>query len=246
METTGFLDRSLGDNSLEDSGGDGIRPYQLYVPPGYSAQRSWPLIVFLHGAGEGGHDGLLQTEFQLGSAIRRHRELFDALVVFPQQQPSGYWRAQDLQMALTCVQQTCRDYCIDTSRISLCGVSSGAIGAWALASRNPQCFARLLIVGGLVGPAAFVPTEAAVVPAAEPDPHQWLARQLQHLPIWIHHGDVDPLYDVRDARRTVACLRALGAPVRYSEVPGFGHNVWDLAFYSEAVLRWLISPLDPQ
>jgi predicted peptidase len=233
METTGFLDRSL------EGGG---RPYQLYVPPGYSAQRRWPLILFLHGTGEGGHDGLLQTEFQLGSAIRRHRDLLEALVVFPQQEPSCYWQAQDLQMALDCVQQSCRDYCVDTSRISLCGVSSGAIGAWALAIRQPQRFARLLIVGGLVGPAPFVPADGAVVPAAQADPHQWLARQLQHLPIWIHHGDADPLYDVRDARRTVACLRALGAQVRYSEVPGFGHNVWDLAFYSETVLRWLLSP----
>lgn len=229
---SGFLDRT----TLR-----GGRPYQLYVPRHYTPDRRWPLVLFLHGAGEGGEDGLLQTEFQLGSAIRRHSTLFEALAVFPQQSPSHYWRGDDLAMALECLEMTDQDYAVDPERLSLCGVSSGAIGAWALAARNPRRFARLLIVSGLVGPAAFVPADGAVVPATESDPHRWLAARLQHLPIWIHHGDADPLYGVEDARRSVACLRALRSPVRYSELPGFGHNVWDTAFYSESVMRWLLS-----
>lgn len=229
--TSGFLDRL----SLR-----GQKPYQLYVPRHYTPERRWPLVLFLHGAGEGGDDGLLQTEFQLGSAIRRHSALFEALAVFPQQSPSHYWRGDDLAMALDCLEMTSQDYAVDPRRLSLCGVSSGAIGAWALAAQHPQRFARLLIVSGLVGPAAFVPPDGAVAPGGEADPHRWLATRLQHLPTWIHHGDADPLYAVEDARRTVACLRAVQAPVRYSELPGFGHNVWDTAFYSESVLRWLL------
>jgi predicted peptidase len=230
---TGFLDRISP---------TGSQPYQVYVPRHYSPDRRWPVVLFLHGAGEGGDDGLLQTEFQLGSAIRRHSDLFEALAVFPQQRPSCYWSGDDLSMALDCLEQTCREFNIDPARQSLCGVSSGAIGAWALASRHPHRIARLLIVSGLVGPASFVPADGAVVPAEESDPHRWLAQQLQRLPSWIHHGAADPLYAVEDARRTVACLRALQAPVRYSELPGFGHNVWDAAFYSEPVLRWLVAP----
>ena len=216
------------------------KPYQLYVPRHYSPDRRWPLVLFLHGAGEGGDDGLLPTEFQLGSAIRRHSSLFDGLALFPQQSPCHYWRGDDLAMALECLELTCQAYAVDRAQLSLCGVSSGAIGAWALAARDPHRFARLLIVSGLVGPAAFVHTDGAVVPAGEGDPHRWLAARLQHLPIWIHHGDADPLYAVEDARRTVACLRAVQAPVRYSELPGFGHNVWDTAFYSPSVLQWLL------
>ena len=235
--TTGFLDR------ISTPGGG---PYQVYVPRHYTPERRWPVVLFLHGAGEGGDDGLLQTEFQLGSAIRRHSDLFEAIAVFPQQRPCCTWRGDDLSMALNCLEQSRRDYSIDPARQSLCGVSSGAIGAWALAARHPQRFARLLIVSGLVGPAAFVPADGAVVPPDESDPHHWLAQRLGHLPIWIHHGDADPLYPVSDARRTVAGLRAHQAPVRYSELPGFGHNVWDTAFYNEDVLRWLLeSPLPP-
>jgi predicted peptidase len=228
---SGFLDRTtLG----------GARPYQLYVPRQYTPDRRWPVVLFLHGAGEGGEDGLLQTEFQLGSAIRRHSALFECLAVFPQQSPSRYWRADDLSMAMDCLELTCNEYPVDPDRVTLCGVSSGAIGAWALAARFPRRFSRLLIVSGLVGPTAFVPADGAVAPATERDPHLWLSTRLRSLPIWIHHGDADPLYPVEDARRTVGCLRDLQSPVRYSELPGFGHNVWDTAFYSESVIRWLL------
>jgi len=229
---TGFLDRTSTHAG---------KPYQVYVPRRYTPERPWPVVLFLHGAGEGGDDGLLQTEFQLGSAIRRHSDLFEALAVFPQQKPCNHWRGEDLAMALDCLEQTCRDYRLDPTRQSLCGVSSGAIGAWALAARHPQRFARLLIVSGLVGPAAFVPADGAVVQPDVIDPHRWLAERLRQLPIWVHHGAADPLYAVDDARLTVACLRAQQAPVRYSELPGFGHNVWDAAFYSEPVLRWLVA-----
>ncbi len=237
MGNTGFLDRP---------GGDGVRPHQLYVPRNYSADRRWPLILFLHGAGEGGEDGLLPTEFQLGSAIRRHPEVFPALVLFPQQAPNDYWRQRDLTMARVCLEQVCDDYSIDPGRISLCGVSSGATGAWALASRHPELFQALLIVGGLVAPNPAHPASEAVVPMGVADPHAWLAERLRRLPVWIHHGDGDPLCPVEDARCIATCLKRQGAAVRYSELPGFGHNVWDVAFYSAAVARWLLDPYRPE
>ena len=133
----------------------------------------------------------------------------------------------------------------DRRRLLLCGVSSGATGAWNLAVREPSRFAGLLIVGGLVGPSPAVPASEAVVSTEVEDPHRWLAQRLRQLPIWIHHGDGDPLFPVHDARRTAAALRAEGAAMRYSELPGFGHNVWDVAFYSEEVLRWLLKQKRP-
>lgn len=212
----------------------------MFIPRAYSPEREWPLILFLHGAGESGSDGLLQTEFQMGSAIRRHADLFEAVVVFPQQGRSNYWAQEDLQMAMACVEQTCQRWRIDRRRLMLCGVSSGATGVWSLAAREPLSFAALLVVGGMVGPSPAIPARDAVVPPVEAHPYAWLAARLRHLPIWIHHGDADPLVSVQDARFMVAALRLAGAAVRYSEWPGFGHNVWDGAFYSEEVLRWLL------
>ena len=248
---TGFLDQTISGVGLDapnTCSAGGLRcssPYQVYVPRGYSADREWPLVLFLHGAGEGGDDGLLPTEFQLGSAIRRHADLFEAIAVFPQQRPASYWSQADLAMAMVCLEQACRTWRIDRRRLLLCGVSSGATGAWNLAVREPSRFAGLLIVGGLVGPSPAVPASEAVVSAEVEDPHRWLAQRLRQLPIWIHHGDGDPLFPVHDARRTAAALRAEGATISYSELPGFGHNVWDTAFYSEEVLRWLLNQKRP-
>ena len=98
---------------------------------------------------------------------------------------------------------------------------------------------------GAMPPEPAVPASEAVVSAEVEDPHRWLAQRLRQLPIWIHHGDGDPLFPVHDARRTAAALRAEGAAMRYSELPGFGHNVWDVAFYSEEVLRWLLKQKRP-
>ena len=74
---TGFLDRAV-------TVGDAVYRYQVYVPLEFTPARQWPVILFLHGAGEVGTDGLLPTEVGLGSALRRYRARFPALVVFPQ------------------------------------------------------------------------------------------------------------------------------------------------------------------
>ncbi|MEB3276134.1 MAG: alpha/beta hydrolase-fold protein [Cyanobacteriota bacterium] len=249
MTTTGFLDQQLPSGAASVAGCRGVHPateartsdlFQIFVPRSYDPERSWPLVLFLHGAGEGGDDGLLQTEFQLGSAIRRHADLFEAIAVFPQQRPSAFWGHADLDLALRCLEQTCKSWNINQQGLLLCGVSSGATGAWALAARHPDRFAGLLVVSGMVGRTPAIPPEQAVVPPAVENPHRWLAQRLGPLPVWIHHGTADPLFPVQDARRIAVAMKQEGAPVRYSELPGFGHNVWDVAFYSEEVLGWLL------
>ncbi len=74
---TGFLDR------IVTVGGSTYR-YQVYVPQSYDQEASWPVILFLHGAGERGSDGIFQTEVGLGPAIRRRPDRYPAIVVFPQ------------------------------------------------------------------------------------------------------------------------------------------------------------------
>ena len=61
------------------------------------------------------------------------------------------------------------------------------------------------------------------------------------MPLWVFHGDDDPVFDVADAREVIAELQAVHAPVRYTELAGFGHDVWDIAYYSEEVAEWLFS-----
>ncbi len=74
---TGFLNRSVDYQGTD-------RLYQVYVPRQYTASSEWPVVLFLHGSGERGDDGLKQTQVGLGGAIRYDPERWPAIVVFPQ------------------------------------------------------------------------------------------------------------------------------------------------------------------
>ena len=236
--TTGFLTRSLPD-------GEDRRLYQVYVPSDYTPARRWPVILFLHGAGEGGRDGLLPTEYQLGSAIRRNAARFPGLVVFPQVQRKAGWSEADVGVAMDALASTEREFATDPDRVYLTGVSSGARAAWYTLYRHPRRFAAALVVCGLVRQplrnGVRAPDLYPVVPDADGDAVERLAQRLRTTPVWTFHGDADPVFPVQDARQVMAALAREGAPARYTELAGFGHDVWDVAYYSEKVADWLFA-----
>ncbi|MEZ5065956.1 MAG: PHB depolymerase family esterase [bacterium] len=233
---TGFLNRSL-------QSGDEIRNYQVYVPREYTPERRWPVILFLHGSGERGDDGILPTEIGIGTALRRHPDRWPAIVVFPQARPVSRWSGRDAEDALAALDATLREFSTDPDRVYLTGLSRGGAGAWYLAYRNPERFAAVLVACGRVrpadGPHEDVPDSDPVVPLADGDPFDALARRLSTLPIWIFHGDADPIIPVQEARGLAAALERVHAPARYTELPGVGHGSWDAAFDSEDAIRWL-------
>jgi predicted peptidase len=224
---------------------DAPRLYQVYVPSGYDPARAWPVILFLHGAGEGGRDALLPTEYQLGSAIRRHASAFPGLVVFPQlQRYQPLWTSEDVDYALDVLGAVREAYTCDPNRLYITGVSTGARATWHALYRHPELFAAALIVAGVVRPrrpdGTLVPDPDPVVPDVDGDPPRALARRLR-LPIWAFHGDDDPVFPVQDTRDVVAALTSAGVPVRYTELAAFGHDVWDVAYYSPEVAAWLFA-----
>src|SRR2546426_11108396 len=100
---TGFLDRSI-------TVGGRAYHYQVYVPADYQTKQSWPAILFLHGAGERGDDGLLQTNVGLGPAIRQNPSRYPAIVVFPQVPRDSQWVGAPADMAVAALQQTMRAF----------------------------------------------------------------------------------------------------------------------------------------
>jgi predicted peptidase len=236
---TGFLTRHV------DADGE-RRLYQVYVPSDYDPGRAWPAILFLHGAGEGGRDGLLPTEYQLGSAIRRDAKRYPGIVVFPQVATyKPRWTRCDVDHALTVLARVEADFAVDSDRVYITGVSTGAKAAWHALYRHPHRFAAALICCGLVRPTLrdgmLMPDPEPVVPETDGHPIIQLAERLRHLPVWTFHGSEDPVFPVQDARNIMRSLQKLGAPVRYTELAGFGHDVWDVAYYSPEVAAWLFS-----
>jgi predicted esterase/lysophospholipase L1-like esterase len=229
---TGFLDRSVTVD------GRAYR-YQIFVPASYSPSQRWPVILFLHGAGERGSDGYLQTQVGLPPAIRQNPARFPAIAVFPQATADSSWTGTLARVAVMALDQTTREYQTDPSRVYLTGLSMGGNGTWYVAYRNPKRFAAIAPICSWVSPQFW--KVDPVVPADSGEHFSALARQLRQMPIWIFHGEVDPAVPVDESRKAFAALQAAGAPVQYSEVPGTGHDSWDPAYNSPKFWTWLFA-----
>src|SRR5438874_450812 len=107
---TGFLNKQV------EAGGRSLL-YVVYVPRDYTAKKPWPVILFLHGAGERGDDGLAQTQVGIGPAIRLHPDRFPCLVVMPQAPRDDGWRGPDNDLALKALDDVVRKYHGDPSRL---------------------------------------------------------------------------------------------------------------------------------
>jgi predicted peptidase len=225
---TGFLDRSV------EVGGTASR-YQVYVPSAYDPSRRWPVILFLHGAGERGSDGLIQTEVGLGSAIRRFADRYPAIVVFPQTPAGERWTGQAGDIAMAALDRTISEFSIDDRRVYLTGLSMGGNGSWYLAWRHPDRWAGVVVVCGFLGLGPF----PSFLPAGTSDPAAAVAEKIRHLPIWVFHGDADKTVPVTASREVVAALQKAGATVKYTELPGVGHNAWDAAYRDPELPKWL-------
>ncbi len=198
-------------------------PYAVSIPPGHRAGKRWPVILFLHGFGERGDDGVTQTQ-GFGGFLRRNIDRFPCLVVMPQM-PRSYvrWSGVMNDLALKALDDGVRKYHGDRRRLYLTGCSMGGGGCWRIAALHPHLFAAVMPLCGHTEPAAQ-------------------AAALKSLPIWVFHGAADPLVPVRYSREMVRAIRREGGTkIRYTEYPGVGHDCWDPTYSDPKVIAWLLS-----
>ncbi len=238
--SSGFLDRTL---SIHDT----IYSYQVYVPVHEARSQPLPVILFLHGSSERGSDGLIQTNVGIGPAIRQHRASYPAIIVFPQAPASPgkglFWEGLAAEIALMSLEQTMKEFPADPDRVYLAGLSMGGRGVWSLAYRDPARFAALAPICGWVLDPDDLKVLSPVVPVSDAgaDPLSAFAQKLRHTPVWVFHGEMDDIVPVERSREVVRALEAVGAPCRYTEYPGLGHNCWDATFASKGFQQWLFA-----
>jgi predicted peptidase len=238
---TGFLDREVKLGSVSYR-------YQVYIPIDYTQDKLHPVILFLHGIGEGGEDGLLQTQVGLGPAIRQARERFPFIVVFPQARRYQLWTGEMATLALKALDQTVEEFNGDPQRLYITGISMGGFGTWYIATRAPDKFAAIVPICGFVNfkqldlPAerkTFILEDNAFTES--PDPYVAVASQISKVPTWIFHGGADPVVSPDESRKMFQTLRASGFDVRYTEYDGVGHDSWDRAYAEPDLVPWLLS-----
>lgn len=217
----GFVQRVIKD-------GSGEHKYSVFLPEGYSADRKWPVILFLHGAGERGTDGQRQLTVGLAPAIRKQQATFPFVAVFPQCEDDsarylGGWLAgsPDADRALAILEQVERDYSIDTNRRILTGWSMGGYGTWSIAAADPEKWQAILPLSG--GGAD-------------------VAEKLVDLPIWAFHGSEDAAIRPAQSRSTIAALRTAGVDPRYTEISGGKHDITHIVYGTDAVIQWMLDP----
>ena len=232
---TGFLNRTVAV--------DGVTyKYQVFVPGNWNKKARWPVILFLHGYGEEGEDGLLQTDVGLAAAIREHVEWFPMVVVIPQCRKKDWWNNPAMEaQALEALDQTMKEFKGDPQRVYLTGLSMGGYGTWALGSQNPHRFAALVpICGGIhLPPGHDIPNAHNTDDSA--DPYTAIAQKIGNTPVWVFHGGADPTVPVTESRQMVAALKAVGGNVRYTEYPGVMHDSWDKAYAEPELIPWLLA-----
>lgn len=232
---TGFLDRSV-------TIGSATYPYVVYLPRNYDRSRSWPVILFLHGAGERGSDGHRATQIGVARAIRSTPERVPAIVVFPQAPLESRWLEQPAAAAMLALDRSIVEFRGDPERVYLTGLSMGGYGTWHLALEHPGRFAALVpVCGGILPQATTTSVRQSPLTMQAADPYAFVAQELRHLPIWIFHGEADTTIPVSESRRIAEELRKAGAGVRYTEYPGVGHNAWDPAYAEPELWQWLFA-----
>jgi predicted peptidase len=190
--------------------------YLLFLPEGYTKSRKrWPLMLFLHGAGESGTN-LLKIKKLGPPNLVDSRPDFPFILVSPQSGGNG-WNPDALNALLDDV---IHNYRVDKDRVYLTGPSMGGTATWTLASAHPEKFAAIVPIssGG----------ETADV------------RKLAHMPIWVFHGAKDPTVKVARAEATVAALRAGGSNVKFTIYPDAVHDAWTETYNNPEVYRWLL------
>ncbi|MDB5352809.1 MAG: putative peptidase [Planctomycetota bacterium] len=211
-DTPGFHLRTLKDSD---------RKYAVYLPVGFDASKTYPAILFLHGSGERGSDGILPAQVGLGPSIAKTPDRFPAIVILPQAREGWSADGEDIKAALAALDEVSGRYKIDAKRTYLTGLSMGGLGSWGLAAKSPERF-------------------AAVAPVCGFGDNKW-AESLKGLPIWTLVGDDDHPRIVGGTRALVEAVKAAGGSPRWTEYRGVGHNSWDRAYADPKLLDWMLA-----
>jgi len=221
-----------------------ISRYQVFVPAA-AAQATGPLpvVLFLHGSGERGHDGSKQTEAGIGPYLRAHAAGFPAIVVLPQVPENQEWAGHNNRVALAALDAAMKEFNGDPARQYLTGMSMGGYGSWNIALDAPTRFAAVVpVCGAVLAPREERPTLYVTSVAQARDPYAVIAQRLKHVPVWLFHGALDDVVPPADDRRLVAAFKAAGArEVRYTEYPQGNHNAWDATYADPTMWQWLFA-----
>jgi predicted peptidase len=190
--------------------------YLLYLPKDYELKPSWPLLLFLHGAGERGDNLNLVKMHGPPKLIEAGKE-FPFIVVSPQCRKDGWWEPLEVK---TLLDEIVEKYKVDQDRIHVTGVSMGGFGTWYLAAFQPDRFAAIVPICGGGDPQG--------------------AKRFAHIPAWVFHGAKDPTVPLERSKQMVEALKKSGGDPKFTVYPDAGHDAWTQTYANPQLYEWLL------
>ena len=201
--------------------------YLLFTPKGYDAKGSkqWPLILFLHGAGERGTN-LQKVAVHGPPKIVKSRPDFPFLVASPQCPNDQTWSNEAV---LALLDEVIAKHAVDTNRVYLTGLSMGGFGSWSLALNYPERFAAVAPICG-----GGNPLDVLLAPRKRTE-------ALKELPFWAFHGAKDPVVKLEESQRMVAALKKVGVKeIELTVYPEAEHDSWTETYSNEKLYVWFL------
>lgn len=220
--------------ALELTVGSATMPYRLYLPKDYTPLQQYPIVLFMHGAGERGTNNTSQVSVHIGGLIDRTYEDYPSLLIAPQLPAGGtnWGISHNYNLTPEILDEVAGAYSADLDRLYLTGLSLGGFG----------CFQFLSYFGDEPTSQFRVAAMAPMSGAFDPGPYA-------DVPQWLFHGDSDGVVNVEASRDTYRSLTglgdgapipfsttvyghntAIGGEVRYTELAGWGHNIWSYIY----------------
>lgn len=209
--------------------------YRLSAPEKLEPGKTYPLILFLHGAGERGTDNTAHLKHGVHPILENAEKLKQPVfLIAPQCPPDRWWSPVDreawklsaagepnklLEAVLELVEKTTREQPVDPKRFYVTGISMGGFATWDLLGRAPEKIAAAVPICG----------------GGDPD----LVKRYKDVPIWTFHGEADPIVPVRTTQDMVAALRKAGTRIKVTYYPDEQHESWIPAYKDPALYRWL-------
>ncbi|HEY2380021.1 MAG TPA: prolyl oligopeptidase family serine peptidase [Terriglobia bacterium] len=209
----------------------GGMPYRLFIPQGYSPEKKYPIVIWLHGAGSAGTDniGQISLDNKVGThfwARPENQQKHPAFVLAPQSK-AGWDNNEskglsgELKQVLDILDIVRKTYSIDEARMYIAGQSNGGIGTWGLITKKPGLFAAAVPLCGAGNPK--------------------LAARAIGTAVWAFQGAKDDTIPPEYSRSMIAAMKLAGGTPRYTEYKDLGHEIWDRVFQEPELEDWLFA-----
>ena len=197
--------------------------YLIYFPEDYLT-KMYPLVLFLHGAGERGNN-LKDIESHGPTKLVKNGKKFPFIMIAPQC-PSNLWWSDPLPVDLLSklVNDTVAKYELNKNHVFCTGLSMGGYGTLALSIKNPKLFSAIVPVCGGVDTKNFFDI-----------------LNLKDLPIWLFHGDKDEVIPLENSQNIYEVLKPVNKHIKLTVYKGVDHNSWDKAYDDDELYRWMLS-----